>query len=289
MSNTPPVDSIQFDRLLDRLARDITDAAIYRKLQADINASIKEFSREFSQSQTFWTLCLQAYTEMAVQRLSRIYFENDKALSLARWLEAIRDNPQLFAHPLAPVSPAPEFIGADGCSVVEEDPLALKLEAWLQGIDEQPQLPAAPPDRVQLDRDIDTVRDNDPLVKKLVVLRSNVIAHINWKNTANNSKLDDRFALTFSEVDVLIGRAAAILNRYSVLFKRTSWTTVISGHDDFQAILEALRYDLQRRHAEIDEDLNRANRTASPGAGLRLRSFAISIALFIARRRRRFS
>ena len=70
MSITPPLDSLEFERLLDRLALDIQDAAVFRKLDSDINSMITEFWREFSQSQTFWSLTRQAHVETTLQRLS---------------------------------------------------------------------------------------------------------------------------------------------------------------------------------------------------------------------------
>jgi hypothetical protein len=235
MSIAPPLGSIEFERLLDRLALDITDAAIFRKLHADLNSSINEYWREFSQSQTFWSLALQAFIETTLNRLSRVYVGHRDALSLGSLLEAIKNNQQLFP---------------------------------------------CPPDAVQLDCDIDSVRDGDPIVKKLVQLRGNVVAHINWNNIAENLRLGDRFALTFKEIDLLSARATAILNRYSVLFKRTHWSMNILGKDDFRTILEASRRDLKRRHAEVEEEIIRATRAVG------LRRFAISIALFMARLRR---
>jgi len=201
----PHMDNSEFKRLLDRLAEDIREAAIFRKLHVDLIASFNEFWREFNESNTFWYLSFQAYLEVALHRLNRIYVGHNDALSLGSWLEAIKNNPQLFV---------------------------------------------ALPDPVQLDQDIRSVED-DPIVKKLVKLRGNIVAHINWNNVAKNLKLGDRFALSFGEIDVLISRASDILNRYSVLFNQESWLTPIVGHDDFQTILKALRGYLERMNVEI--------------------------------------
>jgi hypothetical protein len=205
----PAPNTEEFDRLLDRLARDIVDAAIFRRLRSDLVASFDEFSREFTQSWTFWSLSFQAYIEVALHLLSRIYVGEKRSLSIRSWLEAIKNNPKLFQ---------------------------------------------TSPDPVQLDRDIDSVKDDDPIVKNLVILRNKVLAHTNWRNVAQK-RVGDRFALTFKEVDALVLRASEILNRYSMLFKQTAWSPTISGHDDFRTILNALRADLERRDAERTADV----------------------------------
>jgi len=215
------MDNSEFKRLLDRLAEDIREAAIFRKLHVDLIASFNEFRREFNESNTFWYLSFQAYLEVALHRLNRIYVGHNDALSLGSWLEAIKNNPQLFV---------------------------------------------ALPDPVQLDQDIRSVED-DPIVKKLVKLRGNIVAHINWNNVAKNLKLGDRFALSFGEIDVLISRASDILNRYSVLFNQESWSTPIVGHDDFQTILKALRGYLERMNVEIAKEIEGATRAAGSVPG----------------------
>lgn len=221
MQAIPSLGSTEFERLLNRLAYDIGDAAIFRKLHADLSASRNDYWREFSQSQAFWSLSFQAYIEAVVYRLGRVYVSHKAALSLARWLEAIRSHPQLFS---------------------------------------------APPDPDRLRADIESVREDDPVVKKLIGLRGNFVAHVNWENTADGGlRIGDRFALSFRDIDLLISRAAEILNRYSILFNRTSWPTTIVGQDDFHNVLKAVRADLERRKAEIAEEIERATRAASAG------------------------
>jgi hypothetical protein len=201
------------------MARDITDAAIFRKLHADLSESVNGYWREFNQSQTFWYLSFHAYAEIALHRLSRIYVGHDGALSLGSWLQSIKNNPQLFP---------------------------------------------AQPDASRLDEDIHSAA-SDPVVKKLVALRGSFVAHINWRNVAENLRLGDRFALSLEDIDLLISRAVEILNRYSVLFKQTSWSTVISGGDDFRILLRAVRCDLQRMDAEVADQIQRAKRAESAG------------------------
>jgi hypothetical protein len=202
---TAPGD-VEFDRLLDCLARDIVDAAIFRKLRSDLTASYGDYWREFGQSPAFWSLSFQSYIEAALNRLIRIYVGHPDALSLDSWLREIKKRPQLLPRRFDPV---------------------------------------------QLDKDLLSVSvKHDPIVKNLAKLRNNILAHINWDNVAKDLRLLEKYAPSYTEVDALVSRALDILNRYSILFKGSAWSPVISGHDDFRAILDALRADLARKDAE---------------------------------------
>ncbi len=124
------------------------------------------------------------------------------------------------------------------------------------------------PDPGQLAADLESVGNGDPLVKKLICLRGNFVAHINWDHTAGGGvKINkEKFALTWDELDALISRATDILNRYSILFKRTVWATDIAGRHDYKHVLDAIRSDLERRDAEIAREIEQATRLAQPGS-----------------------
>lgn len=139
---------------------------------------------------------------------------------------------------------------------------ALSLLAWLQEIKRNPQLFATIPDQVQLDEDLALVGKRDPLIKKLICLRGNFIAHINWEHTAGRIEIKrDHYMLTWEEIDLLIARASEVLNRYSVLFNRSIWSMQIVGSDDYKAILKAVRSDLKRWDAKNAHEIRRATGT----------------------------
>jgi tRNA(His) 5'-end guanylyltransferase len=58
MPSAPPLGTPEFERLLNRLAEDIVDAAVFQRLRENLNASYDEYWREFNESQTFWSLSL---------------------------------------------------------------------------------------------------------------------------------------------------------------------------------------------------------------------------------------
>jgi hypothetical protein len=219
MPFAPPLGTPEFERLLNRLAEDIVDAAVFRRLRANLNASYDEYWREFNESQTFWSLSFQAFEEVVLYRLGRIYVSQRDALSLVAWLDAIKCNPHLFV---------------------------------------------TSPDPVQLGSDVESVGNKDLLVKKLICLRGNFVAHINWEHTAGGGmKIKrDNFSLTWDEIDLLIERAADVLNRYSALFNQSLWSMNIAGRDDYKGVLKAVRSELERLDAEIASDIEQATRLA---------------------------
>jgi hypothetical protein len=212
------LNSGEFDGLLERLAQDVTDAAIFRKLWKDLIESQQKYAHELIQSWTFWSLSIRANSEAALLRLCRIYAANDHALTLSSWLKAIKNNQRLFSEPL---------------------------------------------DLQEIGRHLELVSPDDSIVGKLIGLRNNFIAHISWRNVTEDLDMHKRFPLSSDEVDTLVGRATDILNRYSLLFKRTVWSTEIVGRNDFMDILKRVRRDLERQEAEIAEEYRRTTQTGS--------------------------
>ena len=224
-------DSADFERLLKRLATDIVNGAIFYKLHRDLRSSVEEFEPEFNQSPGFWSLTLHAHLDAARIRLLRVYDQHDQALSLRSWLETIRDNLALF-----------------GSNAGENLPEVISRGAMR-------------PDPGQLDADLGSVSHSDALVKKLVVLRGNVIAHTSARDVIEELRLEDRFALTYDDLSELVSRATTVFNRYSNLFKRETWESQMVGHDDFRHVLASVRRDLERDRAEFKAKLSRLHTT----------------------------
>ncbi|HEY7406005.1 MAG TPA: hypothetical protein VIB39_20935 [Candidatus Angelobacter sp.] len=208
----------EFDLLLERLAKDVVDLEIFRRLRADLDAARAEFSTEFAQSRAFWSLTFQALIEAVFFRLSRIYDGHDQSLSLLRWLETIQHNLELI-------------------QTGEMDEVPFDLQ--------------------QLSIDIESVSDSDPVVKKLIQLRGNCIAHVNAEAIAKGKGLEKRFGLSPDEVNLLVERAATLLNRYGAILRRTVWSTQIVGHDDFRTVLIAMRSYCKKYETEIEEEFSR--------------------------------
>lgn len=218
-------DSGEFERMVKRLANDVVNCAIFFRLHGDLRGAVRDFRREFDQSPAFWSLTLHAHLDAARVRLLRVYDRHSGALGLGSWLDAIRGL----------VRRCQEGSDAELPAMIRPEALAL--------------------DFAKLDADARLASPGDPLVKKLLALRGNVIAHTNARNVMDELRLEDRFALSYDEFSALVDRATSIFNRYCGLFRGETWSTELIGRDDFRYVLEAVRRDLERDDAEFQEVL----------------------------------
>ena len=86
----------ELNSLLDALANEIVDANIYHRLFCDLVDSIDSHQRELSQSNTFWSLTLDALRDARLTRLCRVYDQESKSLNLVNLLDTIKANLHLF-------------------------------------------------------------------------------------------------------------------------------------------------------------------------------------------------
>jgi len=70
-----------------------------------------------------------------------------------------------------------------------------------------------------------------------------------------NKSLADQYPFNMIEVDQLLKEAIRILNRYSILFQASSYSTQIIGHDDYRHVLKSIRSALLRHEEEIAHEL----------------------------------
>ena len=79
------------------------------------------------------------------------------------------------------------------------------------------------------------------MVKKLVIWRNNIFAHRTAANVVSQKNIADDYPLSKDDVSELLSRAMSILNRYSSLFRASSYTTQVIGHDDYLYVLETIK------------------------------------------------
>ena len=63
------------------------------------------------------------------------------------------------------------------------------------------------------------------------------------------------YSITISDVESLLNNAIRILNTYSILFRASSYSTQILGHDDYKYVLETIGKDIKRRDEELAFEL----------------------------------
>lgn len=224
----------EFGFLLTALLDDLVDAGFHFSLHHNLAKAAEDYATELTQSPTFWGLTLSAHMDAVLLRLCRAYDAYGRtALNLRNLLDTIQAHLSIFDEPnFRPRLKGNLFV----------DSLAAELK---------------PPDQAQLQKDIEVVSDSDPLVHKLVMWRHNYIAHRNSHFTLNPKKFDAQYPLLFAEIDVLITRALAIGNRYSLLFDATAHATLMVGRDDYLKVLNAVREHVEASESRLDEEWKR--------------------------------
>lgn len=223
--------SADFARLLDALTNELVEAQIHFSLYQDLVAAYPDYAREFKESNTFWTLTLTAHLDATIVRLCKAYDQYKTALNLRNLLDTIRENLLVFDDP--------------------------SFRERLKGNRFVDSLAAAPrnPDPTQLQRDIESVSDNDPLVKKLTIWRNNFYSHRSPGHALAPGALVKDYPLTLSDVSSLLRNGMEIMNRYSNLFSATLYSTDIVGRSDYKSLLKAVQEALDAHEAKIEEEL----------------------------------
>ncbi len=234
-------DSAQFKRLLEALVDEIIDARDYFRLHRDINATIQDYQAEFNQSAAFWTFTLNAYMDAIFLRLCKAYdlSEGNPNLSLRNFLETIQANLNLFDEP-------------NFRERLKDNPFVDSLAA-----------DPRKPDSAQLQRDLESVSNANPLVRKLTIWRNKYFAHRSRSSALDPKGFVEQNSILFSEIKALIDNGLRIVNFYSSLFGATVHTSL--PIKDYRYLLEAVRKDLEVRNAEFER--RTAATKAASGAG----------------------
>jgi hypothetical protein len=216
------------ERLLDRMANEIVDASVYWRLHKQIQIAIETFPREASQARSFWSMSLQALLDATAFRLCKIYDNYNGALSLKNLLETIDANKKYFDE---------RYFRERLKDNPNVDSLAAESRT---------------PHLDQLAKDMQYASaETNRLVKLLKDARDNLYAHRSARDVITQVDLSVKYPLTKGEVDELLDRAHAIVNRYTYLYFSTTYSRQLVGEDDYRNVFEALRWDLDRRDREI--------------------------------------
>jgi hypothetical protein len=222
-------DSQQFHRLLSALADELVEAEVHFKLYKDLTAAIPEYLVEVNQSRTFWSLTLTAQLDAVVHRLCRAYDQYDSGnppVNLRNLLDTIDANQHLFDEP--------------------------NFRERLKGNPFVDSLAATPrrPDSAQLQKN-----HADPLVKKIVIQRNNLYAHLSSAHALDAKAFAEKYPISLPDIEALLANGITIVNRYSDLFIATRHSTNIVGRDDYRRVLEAVREAIAAHEARIEEQI----------------------------------
>lgn len=212
--------SDELKKLLDALALEIVDANIYYRLYSDLNDSIVDNWREFSQSNTFWSLTFNSLQDAMMSRLCRVFDQQSSSLNLFNLLETIKANIHFFKE-----------------NHFRE---RLKDNAFVESLAKVDRIPI----ELQLDKDILFASNQNPLVRKLMIWRNNIVAHKGARVSLGEDKILSNNALSEEELKTLLDESFSIFNRYSSLYQALTWSRQIVGHDDYKSLLQFVKLGL---------------------------------------------
>jgi hypothetical protein len=222
--------SVELSALLDALADEIISAHVTHRLYCDLVDAIPEYEKEMNQSQTFWRLTIESLRDARILRLCRIFDQEANSLNLGNLLETIRSNTKLFS--------------------ADEFRRRLKDNPHVESLAKQHRSP----DMTELKEDLTIASPSNEVVKKLILWRNNIVAHRGAKFTLGRKKILEDNPLSQEEIDDLLDKALSIINKYSSLFRASSWSRNMVGQDDYKECLSLIRDAVIKCELDIENE-----------------------------------
>jgi hypothetical protein len=167
-----------------------------------------EYSIELNQTPAFWELTRRAHQDAVALRLGRLYDPHPSATSLGNLLQTMKEN-VFHAGTIFPSS--------------------------LSNVDV-----------TELDREITYVSDADPIVKNLLLIRNEYLAHRGTRHVTRRT-FATLPSLNRDEISALMTRALDLLCKYRELL---GYRHLLWGHheaEEFQRLLSLLRAGRQSK------------------------------------------
>ncbi len=223
----------KLDKAIDLLMKDLSEALIYNKLIKDIIIEVTDNKKILNESNTFWFLTIQALKDARMIRLCRIFDEDNITISMINLLEAVKGNANLFSND-------------NFQNRLKDNPFIESLSAQDRQIDV-----------IKLEEEIKKINENET-IKKIFFLRNNFIAHKNLKiglegfNQLKSSHLEID---EIDEIDEILNFAFDTINSYNYLFKATTWSKTIIGHDDFKGLINFFNIGFEKYKEDIENEI----------------------------------
>lgn len=238
--------SSDLNALLDALADEIITAHVTHRLYCDLVDAIPKYQDEMNHSPAFWTLTLDSLRDARILRLCRIFDQEASSLNLGNLLETIRANASLFEK--------------------DELKIGLKDNPHVESPADYPRCP----NLTELEKDLAIARLGNVAVKKLILWRNNIVAHRGAKLSLGKTEILKDNPLSKEEMDDLLDKALNIFNKYSSLFRASTWSRNMIGQDDYKACLSLIRDGIIKCKAEMEKEfqgVRRRQTTAEPSSG----------------------
>jgi hypothetical protein len=223
----------ELNGLLNALADEIVQAHIRRRLWCGLQAERPKHEREFLQSNHFWAVTLEALKDGVLTNLCRVYDQETSSLNLVNLLDTVKANLHLFSE-----------------AHFRE---RMAGNAFVDSLAKYERVP----DGKDLDSDIKSVSCDNPLVKKLMIWRGNLVAHKGAKVALGKKKILTDNPLTHGEVDQLLEHALDTFNKYLGLYRASTWSVKAISEEDYKNLLQFLRLGLVKWDDDIEKQYER--------------------------------
>jgi len=231
----------EFERLLDHLAQETHQASDHWHQFKGLQAARKKYAREMHESLAFWNFTILANYDTVLFRLARLYDQHDCGLGLKRFLLTVKASAEFFSQ--------------------DARRLRLRKNPFIEGLLARKLNPAT------LGGDLRRVSEDDALVFQLCKLRNQALSHVE----PNPVRLGTTPTLPWLEspqIETLLRRARQIINRYSSIYRASSFSMKVLGADDYMTVLSLVRKGrntvIAERKLEIQHITRQGRRTPRP-------------------------
>jgi len=202
------LDLAEFDMMTEKLVSELQAAYMFFEMYCAIEDEIPHHSEAMNKSKHFWSLTRNAHLAATRSTLARIYDQDDKNLSVKSWLRKFK-----VGHL------KDEYFQSNDLDKFSRKPLVAG----------------------EIDDDIESVSDQDPLVKTLYVRhRHTEIAHLSLKNAQKGVSFFERYPLSRLDIQALIDRAAELINKYSAHHSGRAYAMTTFQNRDYKYILDKI-------------------------------------------------
>jgi hypothetical protein len=207
----------KFQAIVEEITKDLSDAAERSFLYRKLIELIPNYDKEFNRYTTFWSIVLNSLLESSILALARAYDQNN--IGLRKLIKFSEENKGIFeAQKFKKRLQNKNHPYAETCSQNFKIPQEKDFQQYL-----------------------DQVHSNKELVKKLIQVRSNFIAHKNEGQLFRNKKPIQ--PLSWEEFDELIDRGCEIRNFFTISYDNSTYGGIdnLIAKEDYKILFSHLK------------------------------------------------
>jgi len=230
-----------FQKYYEKLIWETQNARAHLKLWERLERYKSSHLTELNQAPHFFTFAIKAHLDDALLTLSRILDRHKDSLSIWKFLNFARQNPEIFYTEVFRQR-------------MKDSPYYESLIASHRPIT---------PEEVNEDRQ--RLAKLEQTVKNLDKWRNKVIAHIDREFLLTGKIVSKEYPLQLQQLQEVVETLFQILNRYSGAYNSSSYAESYPGEDDVQFVMDCIRFYIEEHNRQIEAELEALKRQARDG------------------------